>query len=268
MLKNLGVTRYRFSLSWSRILPMGFINKINQAGVDYYLITALKGNGIEPYVTLYHWDLPQPLQNLGGWPNPLLVDYFADYTKLAFTLFGDDVKNWMTFNEPKHNCQMGYGYGYLAPAYMSNGVGSYLCAHTVLKTHAKAYHIYDEEFRATQNGRVTMVIDTNWFEPANDSKQDKEAAERKLQFDVSFRWYANPIYNGNYPQVMIDRIADRSLKEDFLKSRLPESTLEEIDYIKGTYDFFAVNHYTTNLVEWSEDYDIGNSSTDADIGDI
>ncbi|RZC35457.1 Glyco hydro 1 domain containing protein, partial [Asbolus verrucosus] len=265
MLKNLGVTRYRFSLSWSRILPMGLVNKINQAGVDYYknLITALKENGIEPYVTLYHWDLPQPLQNLGGWPNPLLVNYFADYTKLAFTLLGDDVKNWMTFNEPKQTCQMGYGYGYMAPAYVSDGVGNYLCAHTVLKAHAKAYHIYDEEFRATQNGRVTMVIDTNWFEPASDSKQDKEAAERKLQFDLG--WYANPIYNGNYPQVMIDRIADRSLKEDFLKSRLPESTLEEIDYIKGTYDFFAVNHYTTNLVEWSEDYDIGNPSTDADI---
>ncbi|RZC33817.1 Glyco hydro 1 domain containing protein, partial [Asbolus verrucosus] len=159
------------------------------AGVDYYknLITALKENGIEPYVTLYHWDLPQPLQDLGGWPSPLLVDYFADYARLAFTLFGDDVKNWMTFNEPKQTCQMGYGYGYLAPAYVSDGV------------------------------------------------------------------------------VMIDRIADRSLKEGFLKSRLPEFTPEEIDYIKGTHDFFAVNSYSTYLVEWSEDFDIGNPSMDADI---
>ncbi|RZC38031.1 myrosinase 1 [Asbolus verrucosus] len=214
MLKNLGVNYYRFSLSWSRILPSGLIYLVNQPGVDYYknLIKALKENGIEPYVTLYHWDLPQPLQELGGWPNPLLVDYFADYARLAFTLFGDDVKNWMTFNEAKQTCQMGYGYGSFAPGYPSNGIGSYLCAHT-------------------------------------------------------FGWYANPVYHpdGNYPQVMIDRIADRSQKENFPKSRLPEFTQEEIDYIKGTYDFFALNVYTTSLAKWSDDYPIGDPSWDADI---
>lgn len=183
LLKNLNVTHYRFSLSWSRILPTGFINKINQAGVDYYknLITALKTNGIEPFVTLYHWDLPQPLQDIGGWPNPLLADYFANYARLAFTLFGDQVKNWMTFNEPLQVCQGGYA-GIAAPAVVSDGIGDYLCAHTLLKAHARAYHIYDKEFRASQNGRVSIVIDTSWIEPASDSKQDKKAAERVLQF--------------------------------------------------------------------------------------
>ncbi|RZC38233.1 Glyco hydro 1 domain containing protein, partial [Asbolus verrucosus] len=264
MLKELGVTHYRFSLSWSRILPTGYLNKVNKAGVDYYknLISALKDNGIEPYVTLYHWDLPQNLQDIGGWPNPVLVDYFADYARLVFTLFGDKVKNWMTFNEPKQTCQMGYGYGGAAPGYIANGIGNYLCAHTVLKAHAKAYHIYDDEFRATQNGRISIVLDTDWFEPASDSEEDKEAAERKRQFE--FGWFANPIFKGNYPQVMIDRIVDRSLKEGFLKSRLPEFTPEEIAYIKGTHDFLAVNSYTTNLVKWCEDYGIGYPSWDAD----
>jgi beta-glucosidase/6-phospho-beta-glucosidase/beta-galactosidase len=187
LLKNLGANFYRFSLSWSRILPTGQTDHVNHAGVRYYknLITALKSNGIEPFVTLYHWDLPQPLQDIGGWPNEALVDYFADYARLAFTLFGNDVKNWLTFNEAKQICQYGYGYGSFAPGITHDGIDNYLCGHTVLKSHAKAYHIYDKEFRATQNGRVSMVVDTHWFEPASDSDQDKEAAYRKMQFNVS-----------------------------------------------------------------------------------
>jgi beta-glucosidase/6-phospho-beta-glucosidase/beta-galactosidase len=266
LLKNLGANFYRFSFSWSRILPTGKADQVNQAGVDYYknLISALKSNGIEPFVTLYHWDLPKPLEDIGGWLNETLVEYFADYARLSFTLFGDDVKNWMTFNEADQFCQVGYGYGAFPPGIRQDGIDDYLCGHTVLKAHAKAYHIYDEEFRATQNGRVSMVVDTEWYEPASDSDQDKETADRKLQF--TFGWFANAIYHpdGNYPQVMIDRIADRSQKEGFSKSRLPEFTPEEVDYIKGTFDFFSLNTYSTNLAEWSDDYAIGNPGWDAD----
>ena len=187
MLTNLGVNYYRFSLSWSRILPTGYTNQINEAGVTYYknLISALKENGIEPFVTLYHWDLPQPLQEIGGWPNPLLEDIFAEYARTAFTLFGDDVKNWMTFNEPKQTCLFGYGLGATAPGMPASGIGEYECAYTIVKAHAKAYHIYDEEFRPTQKGRVSIVLDAQWAEPASDSDEDKEAAERVLQFDVT-----------------------------------------------------------------------------------
>ncbi|KAJ3649797.1 hypothetical protein Zmor_021518 [Zophobas morio] len=267
MLTNLGVNFYRLSLSWSRILPTGYTNQINEAGVEYYknLFSALKENGIEPFVTLYHWDLPEPLQEIGGWPNPLLADIFADYARTVFSLFGDDVKNWMTFNEPKQTCLAGYGVGTLAPSISSSGIGDYQCAHTLIKAHAKAYHIYDEEFRPTQNGRVSIVVDTTWYEPASDSDEDKEAAERKIQFN--YGWYANPIYHpdGNYPQVMIDRVADRSQKEGFPKSRLPEFSAEEIDYIKGTFDFLALNTYTTELAKWTNDYEIGTPSYDADV---
>lgn len=266
-LVDLGVNFYRFSLSWSRILPSGTADNINQAGITYYrnLITALKENGIEPFVTLYHWDLPQPLQDIGGWPNDQIVELFANYSRVAFSLFGDQVKNWMTFNEAKQTCQLGYGYGVFAPGINSDGVDSYKCAHNVLRSHARAYHIYDDEFRATQNGRVSMVVDSDWFEPASDSDRDKEAAERKIQFN--FGWYANAIYHpdGNYPQVMIDRIAARSAQEGFAQSRLPAFTQEEVDYIKGTYDFFSLNTYTTSLSQWSDDYPIGNPGYDADI---
>ncbi|KAJ3649787.1 hypothetical protein Zmor_021510 [Zophobas morio] len=267
MLKNLGVNYYRFSLSWSRILPTGYTNQINEAGVTYYknLISALKENGIEPFVTLYHWDLPQPLQEIGGWPNPLLEDNFAEYARTAFTLFGDDVKNWMTFNEPQQTCLFGYGLGATAPGASASGIGEYKCAYTIVKAHAKAYHIYDEEFRPTQNGRVSIVVDASWAEPGSDSDEDKEAAERLLQFSYGF--YAHPIYHpdGNFPQVMIDRIADRSEKEGFPTSRLPELSTEEIEYIRGTFDFLCLNSYTTNMVKWTNDYAIGAPGYYADL---
>ena len=188
MLANMGVNHYRFSLSWPRILPTGYTNQINEAGVTYYknLISALKENGIEPFITLYHGDLPQTLQDIGGWPNPLLADIFAEFARTAFSLFGDDVKNWTTINEPKQTCITGYGLGNSAPGASASGIGEYECMHTLLRAHAKAYHIYDEEFRATQNGRVSIVLDTAWFEPASDSEDDIEAAERALQFEVSF----------------------------------------------------------------------------------
>lgn len=248
LMKELGVNHYRFSLSWSRILPTGFTNKINEAGVQYYknLIKELKDNNIIPMVTLYHWDLPQPLQDIGGWPNPDLAEHFANYARIAFELFGDDVKTWLTFNEPTQSCYGGYAIASNAPGIKAPGIGEYLCAHTILKAHAKAYHIYDKEFRAKQNGRVSIVIDCGWYEPSTNKTEDVEAAERVLQF--SYGWYANPIVYGNYPEVMIDRIAQRSKKEGYLKSRLPEFTKEEIEYIKGTHDFLAVNTYTTSLV--------------------
>ncbi|KAJ3638395.1 hypothetical protein MTP99_001763 [Tenebrio molitor] len=174
-----------FIFSWYRILPTGKADQVNQVDVDYHknLISALKSNGIEPFVTLYHWDLPKPLEDIGGWLNETLVDCFADYARLSFTLFGEYVKNWMTFNEADQFYHVGYGYGAFPPGIRQDGIDDYLCGHTVLKFHAKAYHIY---------GRVSMVVDTEWYEFVSDSDQDKEAADRKLQF--TFGWFANAIY--------------------------------------------------------------------------
>lgn len=187
LMKELGVDRYRFSLSWSRILPTGSTNRINELGVQYYinLLKELQAAEIEPLVTLYHWDLPQPLQDIGGWPNPIMAEYFANYSRICFEKFGDYVKLWSTFNEPDQTCQAGYGTAEKAPLINSDGIADYLCTHTLLKAHARAYHIYDEEFRPTQNGRVSIVINSFWYEPASDSEEDIEAAETRLQFTVS-----------------------------------------------------------------------------------
>lgn len=158
MLKALKVNFYRFSLSWSRILPYGSINYVNSDGVRYYnnLINLLLENNVEPMVTLYHWDLPQPLQDLGGWTNKIIAHYFEDYANLCFRIFGDRVKTWLTINEPSSMCVDNYEGGKSAPYISSPGIGTYLCGRTVLLAHSRAYHLYDKLFKPEQNGIRTQ----------------------------------------------------------------------------------------------------------------
>ncbi|XP_077302569.1 myrosinase 1-like [Arctopsyche grandis] len=254
MLKELGVDFYRFSISWSRILPDGFSNKISQDGIAYYdsLINDLIAANITPFVTIYHWDLPQRLQDLGGWTNPLIADYYTDFAEVAFEAFGDRVKNWLTFNEPWVVCLQGYGQHAKAPGVGMNGIGEYICGHNLLKSHAKAYHLYDDVYRPIQMGRIGWTLSSNWLEPATQSAADAEAADRAMQFNLG--WFSHAVFSreGDYPQVMRDRIANKSLAQGYPRSRLPEFTPEEIAYIKGTFDFFGVNHYSTNLIKMLE----------------
>ncbi|EEZ97373.2 Myrosinase 1-like Protein [Tribolium castaneum] len=250
-LKNMKVDHYRFSLSWPRILPSGFSNVINPEGVKYYnnLIDGLIANKIEPMVTLFHWDLPQNLQNLGGWTNPLIADYFADFAKVAFKLFGDRVKYWITINEPASICVDVYEYDIGAPAFVrSPGIGTYLCGKTILLAHAKAFRLYDSEFRAAQKGKVGITIDSTWGEPKTNRSQDVEAAEREMQFGLG--WWAHPIFSpqGDYPEVMKTVIAQNSKSENFSESRLPRLSPDEVKLIQGTFDFFGLNHYHTWLI--------------------
>nr|XP_023029426.1 myrosinase 1-like [Leptinotarsa decemlineata] len=249
LLKDLGVDFYRFSLSWSRILPNGIDDKISVDGVNYYknLIAELRNNNIEPLITIYHWDLPQILQDAGGWTNDNIVDWFVAYANVCFKEFGNDNKNWLVFNEPKQTCQMGYGTAEHAPFINSSGVGEYVCAHNLLKAYAKTWHLYNAVYRNVQGGRVGITIDSSWFEPATESREDIEAAERGLHF--TFGLYANPILNRDYPAVMKSLIAKRSSEEGLVKSRLPAFTEEEIEYISGSYDFLGVNTYTSNMAK-------------------
>lgn len=154
MMKNMKVNFYRFSLSWSRILPSGLPNRINSDGIQYYnnLINTLLKNKIQPVVTLYHWDLPQPLQDLGGWTNSVTAMYFEEYANICFSLFGDRVKTWITINEPPSICVSTYDMGSGAPGLLSPGIGTYLCGRTLLLAHARAYHLYDKVYRPNQKG--------------------------------------------------------------------------------------------------------------------
>ncbi|XP_018571866.1 myrosinase 1-like isoform X2 [Anoplophora glabripennis] len=247
MLKEMGVDYYRFSLSWPRILPDGFTNKINEDGVKYYnnIINELLKNNIQPMVTLYHWDLPQKLQDLGGWANPDLAQYFEDYAKIAFKLFGDRVKRWITINEPASICEDTYGNGKGAPHVFSPGIGDYLCGRTLLLAHARAYHMYDELYRKSHGGKIGITIDSIWAEPNSNNTEDIEAAEREMEMELG--WWANPIFSdeGDYPSIMKERIARNSKLENFTESRLPPFTNEEIKFIRQSADFFGLNHYHT-----------------------
>lgn len=155
MLKELNVDFYRFSLSWTRILPEGFIYKINQAGVDYYndLINGLLENGIQPVVTIYHWDSPAKFSSLGELSNDVFIEYFTDFARLVFELFGDRVKTWITFNEPHVICQDFNSVMSKIDPLVPEGIIHYLCTHNLIKAHAEAYHIYHKEFKPTQNGK-------------------------------------------------------------------------------------------------------------------
>ncbi|XP_021923725.1 lactase-phlorizin hydrolase-like [Zootermopsis nevadensis] len=248
-LKEMGVDFYRFSISWARILPEGRDNKVNQAGIDYYnnLIDELIANGIEPMITMYHWDLPQALQDLGGWANLLLAEYFEDYARVLFTYFGDRVKVWVTINEPLIVMQ-GYATSRgFAPAINATGIGDYLAAHTTILAHARAYHLYDEVFRSRQGGKISIALNSNWCEPISDSAEDIAACEQFLQFNIGI--FAHPIFSaeGDYPRVVKDRVAQNSRTQGYFKSRLPTFSPEEVEYIRGTSDFFGLNFYTASI---------------------
>lgn len=189
MLKNLGVHYYRFSLSWTRILSGAYTTKVNPAGILYYknLIKELKDNGIEPVVTLYHWDMPQKISTLGGLSNNAWVDFFTNYARVVFKELGDDVKLWITFNEPNIICHyFNKILGLAQPATYPNGVIEYLCSYNLLKAHAETYRLYEREFKSSQKGKVGITLNFEWSEPASESAEDQEAAERRRQFDVGF----------------------------------------------------------------------------------
>ncbi|XP_050343356.1 myrosinase 1-like [Nymphalis io] len=251
MVQSLGVKYYRISLSWPRLLPHGTDNYINKAGVKYYrkLFEGMLKAKITPVVTLFHWDLPTALMDLGGWSNPKMVDYFEDYAKVAFTLFGDLVKIWTTMNELHQHCLNGYGSDFFVPVLQSHGIGEYLCAHYMLLGHARVYHLYDKEFRPKQKGKIGITLDAFWAEPKDSNKkEDQEAAERYLQMHLGL--YAHPIYSveGDYPPMVRERIDNMSQHQGYPSSRLPNFTPEEVDMVRGSSDFFGLNHYTSYLM--------------------
>ncbi|XP_047122107.1 myrosinase 1-like [Schistocerca piceifrons] len=249
MLKALNADVYRFSISWPRVLPTGDVDVINQPGIDYYnnLINELLANGIQPVVTMYHFDLPQALQYIGGWPNEMLADYFVQYARILFQNFGDRVKWWITFNEPAVFVN-GYAAEGIAPSQPASGIGDYLATHTVIEAHARVWHLYDEEFRASQNGSVGITLNMDGLEPASNTEGENDASERARQFQMGI--FAHPIYTeeGDYPLVVQQLVDDNSAREGRNHSRLPKFTQEEIEYIRGSADFLGMNHYSTNFV--------------------
>ncbi|XP_033096417.1 lactase-phlorizin hydrolase-like [Anneissia japonica] len=270
-MKALGLKYYRFSLSWPRILPNGTIDHINQPGIDYYnnLINALRDAGISPMVTLYHWDLPQALQDQGGWKNDEIIGHYKDYARLCFEEFGDRVGFWITFNEPWVTTILGHEFASMAPGIREPGTTPYIVAHNILRSHAEAYHVYDYSFRSKQKGKIGITLNSDYYQAADMNDPDTiEAAERAQQFVMG--WFGHPVYkNGDYPEVMKETIARKSTQEGLSESRLPEFTENEKSFLAKTADFFGLNCYTTSYARsirnpagplippsWSTDQDV------------
>ncbi|KAL9646987.1 hypothetical protein ABK040_013843 [Willaertia magna] len=253
IMKKLGLKNYRMSISWSRIIPTGLIKDgINQKGIDHYNneINQLVDNGINVYITLYHWDLPLGIhQRYNGWLNAsAIVPAFTEYADLCFGLFGDRVKEWITFNEPWVTAWLGYGTGGNSPGRCTgcniNGGNSstepYIVAHNQLLAHAQTVKLFREKYQKKQNGKIGITLNSNFNEPISNDQKDIEAAERQQQFDLG--WFADPVVFGDYPQVMKDLVGDR----------LPKFTPEEKNLLKGSLDFFGLNHYTSNYVKHND----------------
>jgi beta-glucosidase len=253
LLKHLGVNSYRFSLAWSRIIPLGGKDDpVNQAGLDYYsrLVDDLLANNITPFVTLFHWDTPQALEDrYGGMLNQAkyTVD-FERYARVCFTALGDRVKHWITYNEPGLYTVAGYAEGIHAPGRSSlpgrNDLGNsstepFTVAHTELVSHAHAVDIYRREFKPTQKGVIGITLHGNYSAPYDkNDPADVCAAQRALEFEIG--WFADPIYgNGDYPPSMREQLGHR----------LPTFTAEEKALVKGSSDFYGMNSYTTFYVQ-------------------
>ncbi|KAJ7508479.1 beta-glucosidase 1B [Mycena galericulata] len=249
LLAQYGVKTYRFSLAWARIIPLGGRNDpVNPKGIEFYsnFIDALLANGIVPFVTLYHWDLPQSLHDrYGGWLNKdEIVQDYVNYARVCFEAFGDRVKFWLTMNEPWCISILGYGRGVFAPGRSSDRRRSpegdsstepWIVGHNVILSHAYATKLYREEFKSKQGGQIGITLNGDWQMPYDSSPENVAAAQHAL--DVAIGWFADPIYLGHYPPYM----------QQMLGNRLPQFTAAELAVVKGSSDFYGMNTYTTNL---------------------
>ncbi|XP_073141528.1 beta-glucosidase 13-like [Henckelia pumila] len=262
-----GLDAFRMSISWPRILPNGKLSGgVNKKGIAFYnnVFNELLANGVTPFVTLYHWDLPQALEDeYNGFLSTHVINDYRDFVELCFKEFGDRVKHWITLNEAYIFTNGGYDGGVagtLAPGRCSNrticaqgnsATEPYIVAHHLLLCHATAVKLYREKYKATQKGEIGITLVTHWFVPFSSSRLDVKAAQRALDF--MYGWFANPVVYGEYPKIMRSTVGNR----------LPEFTKEEKEMLKGSYDFLGLNYYTGNYAaHLSARNGIVSSSTD------
>lgn len=250
LMRTLGVKHYRFSVSWSRLMPMG-TGAVNQEGVRLYkdMLHEMKKNGITPYITLFHWEFPKALQDRGGWLNPESVEWFANYARVVAENFGQDCEVFITFNEPQ--CFLGLGYlrGLHAPGWKRPAEEVFAMTHNMLKAHGaavKALRSY-----AGRKIRVGFAPTCGVAIPATDSLEDIEAA-RECYLGINpdadnwtwtVSWFLDPVVFGKYP-------------EDGLKEYapyLPEITKEDMELICQPLDFLGQNVYNGYYVRRGED---------------
>ncbi|KAB8396280.1 hypothetical protein FH972_024822 [Carpinus fangiana] len=245
-----GLEAYRFSISWSRLIPNGR-GLVNPKGLQYYnnLINELISNGIQLHVTLHHSDLPQALEDeYGGWIDRKIVKDFTAYADVCFRMFGDRVSHWTTVNEANVFVLEGYDTGFLQPQHCSSPFGvnctrgnssiePYLAAHHILLAHASAAVLYKEKYQDKQHGFIGINLFAYWLVPLTNTTEDASAFRRAMDFLIG--WYLDPLIYGDYPNVMKRNVG----------TRLPTFTNLESNQVKGSFDFLGVNYYSTSYVK-------------------
>ena len=233
LMNRIGLNAYRFSISWPRIFPQG-TGSVNPAGLAFYdaLVDDLLAAGIEPFVTLYHWDLPQALQDKGGWTNREIVEWFRDYAVAVVDHLGDRVSHWIVLNEPLVFVYLGYHTGGHAPG-LSDPVTTMAAAHHANLGLAAALKALRESGKAKHVGSTYNLSPAH---PASGSPEDKAAAER---WDQLFnRWFLDPIVFGTYPEEMRQRIGP------LMECVKPG----DMDIMKQPLDFIGVNVYSRSVI--------------------
>ncbi|KAJ8509839.1 hypothetical protein OPV22_000273 [Ensete ventricosum] len=236
LMHSLGVNSYRFSISWSRVLPRGRYGTINPTGVAFYnnLIDSLLLRGIEPFVTLSHYDIPQELEDrYGGWLSPKIQKDFGYFAEVCFRKFGDRVKYWSTLNEPNFMVINGYGTGDYPPGHRNKQL---IAGHNAILSHATAVEIYRKRYQVKQQGKIGIVIFMCWFEPLRNNSLDFLAAKQVMSFHVA--WFLDPIIHGDYPPEM----------QQVLGSKLPTFSIKDRRKLQYKLDFIGINHYTSLYV--------------------
>src|SRR5689334_1670824 len=236
LMRTLGMNAYRFSIAWSRVLPSGR-GAVNGAGLDFYdrLVDALLAHGIEPMATLFHWDLPAALDDRGGWLNPDIAGWFADYAAVVFRKLDDRVKLWATLNEPWVVTDGGYLHGALAPGHR-NRFEAPIATHHLLRSHGAAVQAY----RAEGKHAIGLVVNLEPKYAASESAEDRAAVRRADAY--MNRQYLDPVFFGRYPD---------ELREVFGEA-WPEWPAEDFELIKQPLDYIGFNYYTRSVTRHDE----------------
>ncbi len=231
LMRTLGLAAYRFSIAWGRVLPDGR-GRVNPAGLDFYerLVDALLAHGIQPMVTLYHWDLPAALDELGGWLNPDIAHWFAEYASLVIRRLGDRVPRWVTLNEPWVVTDGGYLHGTLAPGHRS-AFEAPVASHHLLRAHGAAV----QACRAEGRGEIGLVVNLEPKYPASDAAADHAATARADAY--MNRQYLDPVFLGSYPD---------ELREVFGEA-WHDWPAADFDLIRQPTDFLGINYYTRGV---------------------
>jgi len=237
LMKKIGLKSYRFSISWPRILPEGK-GRVNTKGLDFYkrLVEELLQNDIQPAVTLYHWDLPQALQDKGGWVNRDIVNYFTEYAGIVFKTLGDRVSLWITHNEPWVVSFLGYALGNHAPG-IKDYPGALKAAHHLLLSHGMTVNSYRS---LNLDGKIGITLNLTRAYPLTDSKKDREAAARMEAFQNG--WFLDPIFKGSYPDILLP-----IYEKEFGRLQIKEGDMKTIS---EEIDFLGVNYYTRSIVKY------------------